>query len=210
MTTSAGGAGSARRFRHGRGRARGGGSAERGVGAAGGGRRRRSGRRGGGAGGRAGAPALEPLDPGQERRHRRIDLGGGGLDQHELELDPRLGAVGRRLERGRDEVEQPDGVGLGQRLRLLEQPPVALGGDAQLGRDLAEHLHGEQLAPVDLEVAEHLAGVAAGLGQRRGGAQRGGRIAGDDRVDGAEQLLGVGDARAPRARRAGSIRSSPA
>ena len=59
-------------------------------------------------------------------------------------------------------------------LRLLEQARVALGRDAQLGRHLAEHLHDQQLARVDLEVAENLAGVAARLGERAAARERGG------------------------------------
>ena len=78
-------------------------------------------------------------------------------------------------------------------MRLLGEADVALGGDLELGRDVAEHLDREQLAPVDLEVAQQLAGVAARVGQPRGRPQRAGGIAGDDRVDRVEQLLGVGD-----------------
>ena len=115
---------------------------------------------------------FKPLDPRQQRRHRRVELGRGGLDQHELELDPRLGAVRGRVERRRDQVEQPDRVGLGQRGGLLGEAVVALGGDPQLGRDLAEHLDRQQLAAVDLEVAQHLAGVAARVGEPRRRAQR--------------------------------------
>ena len=105
--------------------------------------------------------ALEPLDPGQQRGRRRVDLGCRRLDQDQLELDPGLSAVGGGLERPGDQVEQPDGVGLEQRLRLFGQAAVALGRDPQLGRDLAEDLHGQQLARVNLEVAEHLTGIAS-------------------------------------------------
>ena len=144
--------------------------------------------------GRSGGLLLQPLDPRQQRRHRRVDLGRGRLDQHQLELDPRLGAVGGRLERGRDEVEQPDRVGGGQRGGLLGQADVALRGDPQLGRYVAQHLHREQLATMDLEVAQQLAGVPAGVGQARRGPQRPSGVARDDRVDRLEQLLGVGHA----------------
>src|SRR6185437_16822699 len=112
-----------------------------------------------------------PLDPGEQRRDRRVNLRGGGLDQNELQLDPRLGAVRRRLERSGDKVKESDGVRLREGLRLLPQAPVALRGDAQLVRDLMEDLHGEQLARVYLEVAKHLAGIAARFGERHGGAQ---------------------------------------
>ena len=44
---------------------------------------------------------------------------------------------------------------------LLCEPPVALGRDPQLARNLAEHLDGEQLPPVDLQVTQHLSRVAA-------------------------------------------------
>ena len=59
---------------------------------------------------------LKPFDPAEQRRDRRIDLRGRRLDQHKLELDPRLGAVGGRVECAGDEVEQADRTGLGQRL----------------------------------------------------------------------------------------------
>ena len=144
-----------------------------------------------GAGGARGVP-LQTLDPGQERRHRRIDFGRGRLDQHELKLDPSLGAVGGRLERGRDEVEQADRVGGGQRGGLLGQTDVALRGDPKLGRHVAQHLHREQLATVDLEVAQELAGVPARVGEVRRGPKRPSGIARNDRVDRLEQLLGVG------------------
>ncbi len=65
---------------------------------------------GAGAAGRT-ARTLEPLETREQRAGRGIDLGRGRLDQHELELDPCLGAVGGRLERPGDQVEQPDGVG---------------------------------------------------------------------------------------------------
>jgi hypothetical protein len=44
------------------------------------------------------------------------------------------------------------------------------GSDLELGRHVAQHLHREQLATVDLEVAQELAGVPAGVGQARGRA----------------------------------------
>ena len=93
-----------------------------------------------------------------------------------------------------DEVEQADDVGPREALRLSGQPSVALGSDAQLGGHLAEHLDGEQLAAVDLEVAEDLARIAAGGGKRAGAAQRLGGITRDDCVERLEQLLGIGDA----------------
>ena len=80
----------------------------------------------------------------------------------------------------------------GQRLGLSEQTLVALGGDAELLGNLLENLHGEQLARVDLQVAQDLARIAARAGEPCRGPQRLGGVAGQDSVDGLEQLLGVG------------------
>ena len=121
-----------------------------------------SGRRGADADAAASATAsLEPLDPGEQRRHRWIELGGGRLHQHELELDPSLGAVRGGVERGRDQVEQSHRVGVGQRGGLLGETDVTLRSDLELRRNVAEHLNREQLAAVHLEVPEQLAGIPA-------------------------------------------------
>ncbi len=141
-----------------------------------------------------GQRGLEALDARQQRRGRRVDLRGGGLDEHQLQLDPRLGAVGGRLQSGGDEVQQAHDVGAGQRLGLGEQPLVALGGDAELLGHLLEHLDRQQLAAVDLEVAQDLTRVAAGGAELGRAAQGGGGVVGDDRVQRLEQLLGVGHA----------------
>ena len=152
-----------------------------------------------GACGRAGGGAprqrrLQPLDPAQQRGRRRVDLRRGRLDQHQLQLDPGRATVGGRLQRRRHQVDQPDGVAARQRLGLRQQPRVTLRRQPQLLGHLPQDLHGQQLAAVDLQVMQDLAGIAAGCGQARGGAHRRRTIAGDDRVDGLEQLLGVGDA----------------
>ncbi len=144
--------------------------------------------------GRHGRPSLQPLNPSLQSRDRRIHLRRGRLDEHELELDPRLRAVGGRLERLGDEIEQPHGVGTRQRRGLLLEPAVPLGGDPKLGYDLARDLDRQQLAPVHLEVSQHLPGVAAGLRQRRGRAKGSGGVSRDHRVDRPEQLLRVGHA----------------
>ena len=96
------------------------------------------------------ATTLKPFDPRKQSRHGRIDLRGRGLSQHELELDPGLGAVGGGLERGGDQIEQADGVGPAQLRRLGLKALVSLRVQAQLGRDLAQDLDHQQLAGVTL------------------------------------------------------------
>jgi hypothetical protein len=77
--------------------------------------------------------------------------------------------------------------------RLVGEALVTLGGNPELRRDLAQDLHGEQLARVNFEVAEHLAGVASGLGEPRGRTERMGGIPLHDRLHRVEQQLGIGD-----------------
>ena len=137
------------------------------------------------------AAALEPLEAGQQRLDRGLEVGRGGLDERELELGAGVGAVLHRAQGGGDQLEQADDLGAADALGLLGQALVLLGRDAQLGRHLAEHLHDHQPAGVGLEVGEEAAEVAAGLGEPGGGEQRGARVAGGDRVDGAEQQVGV-------------------
>ena len=134
---------------------------------------------------------LEPLDPRQQRRGGRIHLRRGGLDQDELELDAGLGSVGGRIERARDEVQQPHHVGAGQRLGLSLQALVTLGGHPQLLGHLLQDLDGEQLPTVDLKVTEHLARVPARPRQLGRRPDRLRRVVGNHRVEGFEQLLGI-------------------
>ena len=140
------------------------------------------------------SPTLQPLDPRRERRGRGIDLGCRGLHQHQLELDLSLGPVGGGLERLGDEVEQSHRIGAAERLGLLRQPAIAVGSDAELGRDLAQDLHRKQLPRVDLQVTEHLPRITPGVGELGRCAKRLRWVASDDRLDRSEQLLGVGDA----------------
>ena len=94
-------------------------------------------------GGRSRAARFQPLDPRKQRRRGGVDLGRSALDQHQLELNLGLRAVGRRLQRGRDQVEQAYHVASRDDSGLLGHATVALGSHAQLERQLAEHLHGE-------------------------------------------------------------------
>ena len=80
------------------------------------------------------------------------------------------------------------------RAGLLGEALVAVGGQPQLVRHLAQRLHDEQVARVGLEVLEELGDVAAGVGQARGGEPRGAGIAGGHGVEGLEEQVDVGDA----------------
>ena len=79
-------------------------------------------------------------------------------------------------------------------LRLRAQRLVGLGRERQLGRDLAERLHDQQLARAHLEVGRERAGVAALLGALLERPQRAPRVARGDRVDRLLQQPRVGHA----------------
>ena len=121
-------------------------------------------------------------------------LGLGALDQRELELGARVGAVLHRAQRVGDQVEQPDDGRRADAAGLLGEPVVLLGGHAQLLGHLAERLDDHQPAQMRLQIAEEAADVAAGLRQPGGGQQRRAGVAGVDRVHGAEEQVGVGRA----------------
>ena len=110
----------------------------------------------------------------------------------------------------RDEVEQAHRVGLGQRLACSASRAVALGRDPQLARDLAEHLDGQQLAAVDLEVAQHLAGVAARLAPARAAARSAARDRAATIASTASNSCSASATPSTASTSAGAIGSSPA
>ena len=119
-----------------------------------------------GPAGAAGA-ALQPVDPGEQRLHRRLEVRRRRLDQRELELGAGVRAVLHRAERVGDQVQQAHDLRPADPARLLGQPLVLLGRDVQLGRDVTEHLHDHQRPGVGLEVAEEAPDVPPRLGQPR-------------------------------------------
>ena len=144
-----------------------------------------------GAGAAGGAVALQAGDALLQGLDRRLQVGLRRLDQRELELGARVGAVLHGAQGVGDQLEQADELGAADAAGLLGQALVLLRGDRELGRERAEHLGDQQAAGVGLEVAEEAPEVAARVGQAGGGQQRRAGVAGRDRVDRAEQQVGV-------------------
>ena len=157
--TAAAGAARRRRARRRRGRRR----MRRGRG-----RRRAVGR---GAACSAAAPAPEPralelLDPEQQRLQRQVGLRLHRLQQRQLELDARLGAVlDRATARRRAGRSRAAPRPAASRVGLRVQAVGVLGGDRERVGHLAERLHDEQVAQVRGQVAHELGDVAARRGQ---------------------------------------------
>ena len=144
----------------------------------------------GGAGGRA----LEALEALGEGLARRIDLRPRGPQQGELDGHPRLVSLADRRQRRRQHVDRTAEGEVRQRLGLGAKALGIAGRDREGIRKLARGADDDQLAEVGEQVAGELAHVTPGAREALAGLQRGLAVAGGDRIGGAEDEVGVGDA----------------
>ncbi len=110
-----------------------------------------------------GATVLQPLDAGQQRRRRGIDLGTGRLDKRQLQPGARVRTRAHALHRRPEQLQQAHHHSAIHALGLSAQTRVGLLGEQQLGGQLAEGLHDQQLARMHLQVRGERGGVAAML-----------------------------------------------
>ena len=169
----------------------GGGAGSGGVAGAGGGRR---GRRTSLRGRSAGERLLEPLDALVHRRPRWVDLRPGGAQQRQLHGHPGLVALADCGDRRRELVDGSEQRHLAEAVGLLGDPGLVLGDDEEVIGDLAERGDHQELAQVSHEVGREPGGIVTGAGERGADPQGRGAVAGGDRLGGAEQELGIGDA----------------
>ena len=122
--------------------------------------------------------------------------GVGRLDERELELRAGVGAVLHRAQRGGDQLEQPhDARPRPTRRACSARRSSCSGVTRQLGRDLAEHLRDHQRrgrGPRGRRRSGRGRGPTRPAGRRRSSAARASPRG--DRVDRAEQQVGVGGA----------------
>ena len=138
-----------------------------------------------------GRRAFEALDAIEQRAQRAVDLGTRSLDERELQLRARVGTGLDGLQRRAELLEdahrgaRPDALGLRREAR------VGVGRLGQLGRNLAERRHEQQLARAHLQVRREGPRVATLRGAARDREQHRARVARVDRVERLLQQLGI-------------------
>ena len=116
------------------------------------------------------------------------------LQQRELELDARLGAVLDRGAGAREQVDRAQHLRLRQPVGLRVEAVGVLGGHGEGGGHLAERLDDEEVAQVLREVLHEVGDVAPRRRQLLDREQDALRVVVDQRLGGVEHELGVGRA----------------
>ena len=138
--------------------------------------------------------ALEPLEPLGERVAGRVDVGAGRAKQRQLDGHPRLVPLANRRDRVGEDVDRADERDLAEPSGLIGEPALVLGDEEEVIGDLAEGADHEQLAEVGDQIGRESRRVTAAAGKGGDDLQRGAPVLGRDRVGGAEEQLGIGDA----------------
>ena len=105
------------------------------------------------------------LDPEEQGLEREVGLRLRGLQQSELELDPRIRAVLDRGQRGGQQIARAKDLSLDEALGLRGNPVGLLGRDRERVRHLPERLHDEKMAQMGREIADELGDVPPRGGQ---------------------------------------------